>query len=263
MAGEHRQIHLDKPGSNSKWWSHNGSIPVNRPFTWYKTTFAAPAGEDALVVDLLGLNKGAAWVNGNSLGRYWPSYTAAEMGGCHVCDYRGKFKAEGDGIRCLTGCGEPSQRFYHVPRSFLRAGEPNTLVLFEEAGGDPARAAFHTVGVGPVCVAAAEVGDDVTLSCGGGGGPRRRQRRRGQLRRHPGTLWRLPGRLRVQGRAQGVHGRVRRQGVVHGQVHARVRRRRVRVRQAHRAGHLLIPYYDTYSDPSDQGTQRKFRLGDA
>jgi hypothetical protein len=169
LAGEHRQIHLDKPGY--KWRSHNGSgsIPVNRPFTWYKTTFAAPAGDEAVVVDLLGLNKGAAWVNGNSLGRYWPSYTAAEMGGCHgACDYRGKFKAEGDGIRCLTGCGEPSQRFYHVPRSFLRAGEPNTLVLFEEAGGDPARAAFHTVAVGHVCVAAAEVGDDVTLSCGGG-----------------------------------------------------------------------------------------------
>nr|CAB3473232.1 unnamed protein product [Digitaria exilis] len=134
------------------------------PFTWYKTTFAAPAGEEAVVVDLLGLNKGAAWVNGHSLGRYWPSYTAADMDVCHVCDYRGKYKAEGDGIRCLTGCGEPSQRFYHVPRAFLRSGEPNTLVLFEEAGGDPARAAFHTVAVGHACVAGAEVGDDVTLS---------------------------------------------------------------------------------------------------
>jgi len=133
----------------------------------YKTTFAAPTGEEAVVVDLLGLNKGAAWVNGNSLGRYWPSYTAAEMDGCHVCDYRGEFKAEGGGIRCLTGCGEPSQRFYHVPRAFLRPGEPNTLVLFEEAGGDPTRAAFHTVAVGAVCVAGAEVGDDVTLACGG------------------------------------------------------------------------------------------------
>ncbi|WVZ70218.1 hypothetical protein U9M48_018899 [Paspalum notatum var. saurae] len=167
LAGEHRQIHLDKPGY--KWRGHNGSIPVNRPFTWYKATFSAPAGEEAVAVDLLGLNKGAAWVNGNSLGRYWPSYTAADMDGCHAaCDYRGKFKAEGDGVRCLTGCGEPSQRFYHVPRSFLRAGEPNTLVLFEEAGGDPTRAAFRTVGVGTACVAAAEIGDDVTLSCGGG-----------------------------------------------------------------------------------------------
>jgi hypothetical protein len=100
------KIHLDKP--EYRWQSHNGSIPVNRPFTWYKATIDAPAGEEPVVVDLLGLCKGAAWVNGHSLGRYWPSYTASAMDGCHVCDYRGKFKAEGDGIRCLTGCGEPS-----------------------------------------------------------------------------------------------------------------------------------------------------------
>lgn len=69
LAGEHRQIHLDnKPGH--RWQSQNGSIPVNRPFTWYKTTFAAPAGSEPVVVDLLGLGKGAAWVNGHSLGRY-------------------------------------------------------------------------------------------------------------------------------------------------------------------------------------------------
>ncbi|GJN12946.1 hypothetical protein PR202_ga31275 [Eleusine coracana subsp. coracana] len=167
LAGEYREIHLDKPGY--RWQSHNGSIPVNRPFTWYKASFEAPAGSEAVVVDLLGLSKGAAWVNGHSLGRYWPSYTASEMAGCHVCDYRGKFKAEGDGIRCLTGCGEPSQRYYHVPRAFLRPGRPNTLVLFEEAGGDPARAAFRTVAVAHACVAGAEVGDDVALSCGGHG----------------------------------------------------------------------------------------------
>lgn len=90
------------------------------------------------------------------------------MAGCHVCDYRGKFKAEGDGIRCLTGCGAPSQRHYHVPRGFLRPGQPNMLVLFEEAGGDPTRAAFRTVGVRHACVADAEVGDHVALSCDGG-----------------------------------------------------------------------------------------------
>jgi hypothetical protein len=33
---------------------------------------------------------------------------------------------------------------------------------------------------------------------------------------------------------------VRRQGVVHGQVHGRVCRRRVPIRRAHRSGHLLI-----------------------
>jgi hypothetical protein len=68
-------------------------------------------------------------VNGNSLGRYWASYAAD------------------------TGDGEPN----------------NALVLFEEAGGDPRRAAFCIVVVGHVCVAGAKVEDDVTLSCGGHG----------------------------------------------------------------------------------------------
>nr|CAB3477286.1 unnamed protein product [Digitaria exilis] len=159
LDGEHRQICLDMPGNN--WRGRNeGIVPVNRPFTWYKTSFDAPAGEEAVVVDLLGLNKGAAWVNGNSLGRYWPSYAAAEMDGCHVCDYRREFNAAGDesDLQCLTGCGEPSQRFYHVPRSFLRRdGEPNTLILFEEAGGDPTRAAFRTVAMATtVCASRGE-----------------------------------------------------------------------------------------------------------
>ncbi|KAI4963286.1 hypothetical protein ZWY2020_015108 [Hordeum vulgare] len=116
--------------------------PGAPPFTWYKATFEAPTGEEPVVADLLGLGKGVVWVNGNNLGCHWPSYVAADMDGCRRCDYRGTFMADGDGQKCLTGCNEPSQRFYHVPRSFLKAGEPNTMVLFEEAGGDPTRVSF-------------------------------------------------------------------------------------------------------------------------
>uniref|UniRef100_A0A0D9VHI0 Beta-galactosidase n=1 Tax=Leersia perrieri TaxID=77586 RepID=A0A0D9VHI0_9ORYZ len=166
LAGEYKQIHLDKPGN--KWRSHNITIPINRPFTWYKTMFDTPIGEDVVVLDLQGLNKGVAWVNGNNLGRYWPSYIATDMPGCHHCDYRGVFKAEVDAQKCLTGCGEPSQQFYHVPRSFLKSGEPNKLILFEEAGGDPSDVAVRTVAEGSVC-ASAEIGDTVTLSCGAHG----------------------------------------------------------------------------------------------
>uniref|UniRef100_A0A452XL86 Beta-galactosidase n=1 Tax=Aegilops tauschii subsp. strangulata TaxID=200361 RepID=A0A452XL86_AEGTS len=169
LAGEYRETHLDKADDRSQWSGGlNGTIPVHRPFTWYKATFEAPAGEEPVVADLLGLGKGVVWVNGNNLGRYWPSYVAADMGGCKQCDYRGTFKAEGDGLKCLTGCNEPSQRFYHVPRSFLKAGEPNTMVLFEEAGGDPTRVNLHTVAVGAACAEAAEVGDQVALACSHG-----------------------------------------------------------------------------------------------
>ena len=130
--------------------------------------FRAPAGEDAVVVDLAGLNKGVVYVNGHNLGRYWSSYVAGNMDGCHRCDYRGTYKTWDNQEKCLTGCGETGQRFYHVPRSFLNAGGLNAILLFEEAGGDPTRVNFRTVAVGPVCVDA-EKGDAITLACAHGG----------------------------------------------------------------------------------------------
>lgn len=64
-----------------------------------------------MVLDLLGLGKGMAWVNGHSLGRYWPSYIAGK-GNCseQPCDYRGMYSPE----KCLSGCGQPTQRWYSV-----------------------------------------------------------------------------------------------------------------------------------------------------
>ncbi|XP_073112752.1 beta-galactosidase 1-like isoform X2 [Elaeis guineensis] len=159
LDGEKTKVYLDNP--DRKWYS--GMIPTQRPFTWYKTTFETPLGLDPVVVDLLGMGKGAAWVNGNSIGRFWPNYTAS-ADGCNGCDYEGEYKAE---EKCQTGCGEPSQRWYHVPRSFLKPGEPNTLVLFEEAGGDPAQVDFQTVTVGTAC-STAEPGKTLNLSCQGG-----------------------------------------------------------------------------------------------
>ncbi|XP_065001677.1 beta-galactosidase 1-like isoform X2 [Musa acuminata AAA Group] len=155
LDGEVRRIHLDRRAV--KW--HSGMFPTNRPFTWYKATFQAPLGSEAVVVDLLGMGKGTAWVNGNSIGRFWPNYTAS-ADGCHECDYRGTFSSN----KCQTGCGEPSQRWYHVPRSFLKLGEPNTLMLFEEAGGNPLQVNFQTVTVGAACASASE-GDTLSLSC--------------------------------------------------------------------------------------------------
>lgn len=55
----------------TKWQS--GNMPVNRMMTWYKSSFKAPLGTDPVALDLQGLGKGMAWVNGHSLGRYWPS----------------------------------------------------------------------------------------------------------------------------------------------------------------------------------------------
>ncbi|KAG0486272.1 hypothetical protein HPP92_008367 [Vanilla planifolia] len=158
LIGEKQQVYLD---NSTSAWKSTGMLPTKLPFTWYKTTFQAPLGSDTVVVDLLGMGKGAAWVNGQNIGRFWPNYTASQDG-CHPCDYRGTFQSDS----CQTGCGEPAQRWYHVPRSFLKSGEPNTLVLFEEAGGDPNQVNFQTVTVGTMCANVTE-GKTLTLSCEG------------------------------------------------------------------------------------------------
>jgi len=73
-----------------------------------KTTFKAPLGSEPVVVDLQGMGKGFAWVNGHNIGRIWPSYDASEEG-CSdkACDYRGPY----DDKKCVTNCGNPTQRW--------------------------------------------------------------------------------------------------------------------------------------------------------
>ncbi|KAF3517236.1 hypothetical protein DY000_02061242 [Brassica cretica] len=110
-------------------------------------TFNSPLGNDPVVVDHMGLGKGTAWVNGNNIGRYCPAFISSENGCDAKCNYRGAYHAE----KCLTNCGEPTQRWYHVPRSFLNAEGDNTLVLFEEMGGNPSLVSFQTTRVGSVC----------------------------------------------------------------------------------------------------------------
>ncbi|VFQ63388.1 unnamed protein product [Cuscuta campestris] len=154
LHGESLKLFSNESRFASQWQSEN--LPVNTKMTWYKTTFSAPLGSDPVVVDLLGLGKGIAWVNGNNLGRYWPSYLAEEDG-CSLepCDYRGSYTNE----KCVTNCGQPTQRWYHVPRSFLRDGNNNNnneLILFEELGGNPSNVSFQTVRVGSVCANAYE-----------------------------------------------------------------------------------------------------------
>ncbi|GAB4826188.1 hypothetical protein Ancab_009053 [Ancistrocladus abbreviatus] len=56
---------------------------------------------------------------------------------------------------------------YHVPRSFLNDEGSNTLVLFEEFGGNPSFVTVQTLTVGRACTDAYE-GSTLELSCQGG-----------------------------------------------------------------------------------------------
>ncbi|CAO2814443.1 unnamed protein product [Amaranthus hypochondriacus] len=131
-------------GSSSLWDS--SAFPKNFPLTWYKTTFDAPDGNDPLALDFTGMGKGEAWVNGQSIGRYWPSFISPSTGCTDYCNYRGPFNAE----KCHKNCGKPTQTLYHVPRSWIKPNG-NVLVIFEEIGGDPTKISFTTKQVGSLC----------------------------------------------------------------------------------------------------------------
>ncbi|CAK8572525.1 unnamed protein product [Lathyrus sativus] len=162
LNGERKRLYDLQPRSSVPWNTNSSHIPIGKPMTWYKAEFKAPFGTDPIVVDFQGLGKGHAWVNGHSIGRYWASWVTATNGCSDTCDYRGKYVKE----KCNTNCGSPSQRWYHVPRSFLN-DDMNTLVLFEEIGGNPQNVQFKTVTTGTICANVYE-GAHLELSCQSG-----------------------------------------------------------------------------------------------
>lgn len=72
----------------------------------------APAGDLPVALDLGSMGKGQAWINGNSIGRFWTipqsNLESFPGGTCSTdCDYRGEYNPS----RCTLGCGDPSQRW--------------------------------------------------------------------------------------------------------------------------------------------------------
>ncbi|KAJ3692809.1 hypothetical protein LUZ60_011904 [Juncus effusus] len=104
LAGEKQKLYNEEGIKSVNWQKSQPNMPV----TWYKRYFDAPDGSDPVALDLSSMGKGMAWINGNSIGRYWISYKSP--------------------------LGKPSQSVYHVPRSFLKP-KNNLLVVFEEHGG--------------------------------------------------------------------------------------------------------------------------------
>ncbi|KAG4947999.1 hypothetical protein JHK86_041238 [Glycine max] len=129
LKGEILSLH-SLSGSSSVEWIQGSLVSQRQPLTWYKTTFDAPAGTAPLALDMDSMGKGQVWLNGQNLGRYWPAYKAS--GTCDYCDYAGTYNEN----KCRSNCGEASQRWYHVPQSWLKP-TGNLLVVFEELGGDP------------------------------------------------------------------------------------------------------------------------------
>ncbi|GAB2269227.1 Beta-galactosidase 1 [Dionaea muscipula] len=129
LKGESLSLHTLN-GASFVEWLDGDDVAQKQPLTWYKTTFNAPDGDAPLALDMGSMGKGQVWINGESIGRHWPAYKAS--GTCGGCNYVGYFNEK----KCLSNCGEPSQRWYHIPRSWLKP-TGNLLVVFEEWGGDP------------------------------------------------------------------------------------------------------------------------------
>ncbi|KAH9668625.1 Beta-galactosidase 10 [Citrus sinensis] len=119
-----------------------------------------PPGDEPIGLDMLKMGKGLAWLNGEEIGRYWPrkSRKSSPHDECvQECDYRGKFNPD----KCITGCGEPSQRWYHIPRSWFKPSE-NILVSLNE--NDCAiEQSEANIGLSPVQLKELVVGSNVQL----------------------------------------------------------------------------------------------------
>jgi len=138
LKGESLRIPSDP--SKVKWTPNWDSKSINTTLAWYKATFRTPQLKlsDRFALDMKGMNKGSVWINGKQIGRYWLIIGHDE---CKQCDYAGPY----DPSKCRVGCGDYSQRYYHVPIDWISITEDNTIIILEELGGDPNAIKFVNV----------------------------------------------------------------------------------------------------------------------
>ncbi|KAF4348580.1 hypothetical protein F8388_018972 [Cannabis sativa] len=77
LLGEKLEIYKEQNLNNVEWNKYED--PSNHTtLTWYKVVFDSPKGNDPLALNLSSMGKGEAWVNGNSIGRYWVSFLTSK-----------------------------------------------------------------------------------------------------------------------------------------------------------------------------------------
>jgi len=115
------KVSLPQATDLAKWKPLRNKVS---PLTWLRTTFPRPKTNNVpLALNLTGMGKGMAWLNGRCLGRYWLINADAKTPEIYLT-----WITEG-------GHGEPTQSRYLMPQSWFQ--EHNTLLLFEETGGVP------------------------------------------------------------------------------------------------------------------------------
>lgn len=148
LKGENMKLTSANEASSTEWMRVSLAAQKTQPLTWYKANFDAPDGVEPLALDMESMGKGEIWINGLSIGRYWTSYA---KGNCQPCNYGGTYRQ----TKCQSGCGRPTQRWYHVPRGWLKPRQ-NQMVIFEELGGDASKISLMKRSVSRVCADAFE-----------------------------------------------------------------------------------------------------------
>ncbi|KAL5557960.1 hypothetical protein UlMin_034171 [Ulmus minor] len=148
LKGEAMNLASSHGTSSVDWLRGSLAVRTQLPLRWHKAYFDAPGGNEPLALDLQSMGKGQVWINGQSIGRYWTNWA---KGSCDSCYYGGSYRS----TKCQSGCGQPTQRWYHLPRSWLKPTQ-NLLVVFEELGGDASKISITKRSVSTVCADAFE-----------------------------------------------------------------------------------------------------------
>jgi len=107
-------------------WRPHGEADFGGPLRWFEMEFEWTPSDAPVALDLRGMGKGLAWINGRCFGRYWLIRSQAPA----------VIHTEHNQVMHFDSPGSPSQQFYHVPAEWLCAGK-NRVRFFEEMGGDP------------------------------------------------------------------------------------------------------------------------------
>ncbi|ESW32708.1 hypothetical protein PHAVU_001G010900 [Phaseolus vulgaris] len=129
LKGEAMNLVSPNGVSSVDWVGDSLGVQSQSQLKWHKAYFNAPDGVEPLALDLSSMGKGQVWINGQGIGRYWMVYA---KGACNSCNYAGTYRP----AKCQLGCGQPTQQWYHVPRSWLKPTH-NLIVVLEELGGNP------------------------------------------------------------------------------------------------------------------------------
>ncbi|PON52017.1 Glycoside hydrolase [Parasponia andersonii] len=148
LKGESSNLVTPNGRTSVDWVRASLATGNQQPLRWHKAYFDAPGGSEPLALDLQSMGKGQVWINGQSIGRYWTAYA---KGGCYSCSYTGTYRP----AKCQSDCGGPTQRWYHVPRSWLKPTN-NLLVVFEELGGDASKISIVKKSLASICADAFE-----------------------------------------------------------------------------------------------------------